>query len=110
MDVVCHMTMVLHLVLIATVGEASAFTQQLYVCPTSSPTTICAGNHYLTLDQYMDSSNGYIISSVLKLLPGQHELTGAFVIRDVKNVTIEGDTETEATEKLLFQAVNPAEL
>ena len=84
MDSMCHIIVVLHLVLFASIGEAGGFTQ-LYVRPTSSPTTICPGYHYLTLDQYMDSANGYITSnSLVKLLPGQHELASLLLFKTLR--------------------------
>ena len=86
----CVKTLVLCLAVLASVSGVT-ISKQLYVRPTSDPTAVCPREPCLTLDQYVENSDMYITSNTeIKLLPGQHDLTSPFVVRDVENITIEG--------------------
>ena len=92
MENMCVRILVLCLALLVSVSGVNS-ARQLYVHPTSDPTSVCPGEPCLTLDQYVENSDTYITSNtVFKLLPGQHDLTMPFVAQDVQNISIKPTT------------------
>ena len=102
MQGVCVRTLVLCLALLVSVSGVNS-SRQLYVRPTSDPTSVCPGEPCLTLDQYVKNSDTYITSNtIFKLLPGQHDLTNPFIVQDMENITIEGEGQLEASNATLM--------
>ena len=98
MQSLCARALCLCLTFAALVSVASG--RELYVRPNA--TSVCPGEPCLTLDEYMEYNDTYITSNtVFKLLPGQHNLTRSFVVRDVVNISIEGRLEASTMQPVI---------
>ena len=94
---VCARLLCLCLALLALMVVTVTSCRELFVCPTSTSCD-CPGVPCLTLEKYAEMSDMFITSNiVLKLLPGRHVLTNTFIVKNIENFTIEGQTETEGT-------------